>query len=339
MSNPLISVAIVAYNRRQFLLSALKSVVNQTFKDYEVVVAKNFHDQAIDGFITKYGFKEVFIDSRYYGEQLAAAIEESKGNIISFLEDDDKFEPDKLHWVKEIFTKYKVISYVHDTRKYIDEEDKLISPKDPKYRSIILFYEKITPHRDIVINPRSIDHVRYLLKYYGVISTVSLMSIRAECIRDKLKQLKRIYNGCEHFIPAVAGECGLLYHTARRLTRYRLHSSNVSIAFSDADRLRRMLFYYRKCIDDYKLIVNEVISRNNNLKFVIKFRELPFKYTLSTNKFGGIFKDVFIRPGEIYELCKLENICIDKCHNNHRLLFCFSRKLARLLYATTVRKK
>jgi len=48
-----ISVVVTAYNRRDFLLSALKSVNNQSFKDYEIIVVKNFHDQAIDNFIKK----------------------------------------------------------------------------------------------------------------------------------------------------------------------------------------------------------------------------------------------------------------------------------------------
>jgi glycosyltransferase involved in cell wall biosynthesis len=105
MFNPLISVAIVAYNRRRFLLSALKSVANQSFRNYEVIVAKNFYDQAIDEFIKRHRFKDIFVDSKYYGEQLAVAIEESRGNMISFLEEDDEFEHDKLYWVKEILTK------------------------------------------------------------------------------------------------------------------------------------------------------------------------------------------------------------------------------------------
>jgi hypothetical protein len=48
--------------------------------------------------------------------------------------------------------------------------------------------------------------------------------------------------------------------------------------------------------------------------------------------------DVFIKPWEIYELCKLEELCIDKCHNIHNLLFCSSRKLARLLFTTAGKK-
>jgi len=50
--------------------------------------------------------------------------------------------------------------------------------------------EKITPHKDIVINPNNVDHIKYLLKYYGAVVTVSLMSIRAECIKYRIKYLR-----------------------------------------------------------------------------------------------------------------------------------------------------
>jgi len=53
----------------------------------------------------------------------------------------------------------------------------------------------------------------YLLKYYGAVSTSSLMSVKTECVQDKLKDLKHIHISAEAFIPAVASECGLLYHT------------------------------------------------------------------------------------------------------------------------------
>lgn len=37
---PTISVLVTAYNRREFLLNALRSVNNQSFKDYEIIIVK-----------------------------------------------------------------------------------------------------------------------------------------------------------------------------------------------------------------------------------------------------------------------------------------------------------
>jgi hypothetical protein len=203
---------------------------------------------------------------------------------------------------------------------------------DSKFRPLILFSEKITPTHDIIINPKRMDHVKTLFKHYGAISTVSLMSIKTECIKAKLKYLRKIHISVETFIPAVAGECGLLYHTSCRLTKFRIHDYNSSIAFNEVDELRRVLFNLRRAINDHELIVNEVTSKNNYLRLVVRFLQLQAKYALSTSKYRKIFNDVLIKPWEIYDLCRFE--CY---HNYYKLLWCLIKRLARLMYVTTLR--
>jgi len=122
------SIIITAYNRRKFLLDALKSIANQTIRSYEVIVVKNFYDKLIDSFIEKHGFKNIFIDTKHYGARLAVGDEKSKGEILLFLlflGDDIGFEPDKICWGKKMFERSKNIAFVHDTRKYIDVKRKL----------------------------------------------------------------------------------------------------------------------------------------------------------------------------------------------------------------------
>jgi hypothetical protein len=161
------------------------------------------------------------------------------------------------------------------------------------------------------------------------------MSIKTECIRAKLRHLRRISISVESFIPAVASEYGLLYHMSRKLTRYRIHSYNTSIPFNEIDKLRRSFFNLRRAIDDHELIINETISRDNNLRLVIRLLELQAKYTLSTSRFRKIFNDTMIRPHEIYELCKLKGR-YEMSYNYYEFLSCLTRRLARLLYATVV---
>jgi glycosyltransferase involved in cell wall biosynthesis len=195
------SIIITAYNRRKFLLDALKSIANQTIRGYEVIVVKNFYDKLIDSFIEKHGFKNIFIDTKHYGAQLAVGVEESKGETLLFLEDDDEFEPDKIYWVKKMFERSKNITFVHDTRKYIDVKGNLIDLSNLRYSHIIRFLESITPQKDVLIDPSNVDIIRYLLKYYGAVSTTSLMSVKTECVQDKLKDLKHIHISVETFIP------------------------------------------------------------------------------------------------------------------------------------------
>jgi len=103
-----ISVIITAYNRKIFLLDAIRSVLNQTLdrSEYEIIVTKNFVDRDIDNFIYKNDIKNVTILNPINNNYIGEAIKACNGDVISFLDDDDLFLQNKLETIKEIFNKY-----------------------------------------------------------------------------------------------------------------------------------------------------------------------------------------------------------------------------------------
>jgi Glycosyltransferases involved in cell wall biogenesis len=251
----LISVIISAYNRKEFLKNAIRSVYTQLLDKglYEVLIVKNFEDKDLDDYIAKLGYKNIVYDTPSYGEQVSVGIEESKGEILAFLEDDDEFKPNKLSKVYNVFSTQTEVSYFHDTREYI-YVDKIvdINTKDPKISGIIRYLEEITPHEDVLIDPFDKKAGNFLIKYQGTVATVSLMAVRRSCLESKLTLLKQINISVENFIPAFAAECGKLFHTADRLTRYRIHTENSSIAFNERST-ERILFNLIRSINDGKL--------------------------------------------------------------------------------------
>ena len=277
----LITVIISAYNRKKFLKNAIWSVYTQLLDKglYEVVVVKSFEDTDIDDYIVKLGYKNIVHDTPNYGGQVSVGIEESKGEILAFLEDDDEFKPNKLSKIHKVFSTQKEVSYFHDTREFI-YNDKIvdINTKNPKISGVIRYLEEITPHEDVLIDPFDKRVGNFLIKYHGTVATVSLMAVRRSCIEDKLALLKQISNSVENFIPAFAAECGKLFHTADRLTRYRIHNENNSIALSEKDTLRRLLNLMRST-NDGKIIIDN-ISPKNRVRSVVKIRLLSAKLTL-----------------------------------------------------------
>jgi len=276
-----ISVIISAYNRKEFLKNAIRSVYTQLLDKglYEVVVVKNFKDKDIDDYIAKWGYKNIVYDTPSYGERVSVGIEESKGEILTFLEDDDEFEPNKLSKMYNVFSTQKEVSYFHDTREYI-YYDKIvdINIKDHKINRIIRYLEEITPHEDVLINPFDERMENFLMKYHGTVATVSLMAVRRSCIESKLTLLKQINISVENFIPAFAAECGKLFHTADRLTRYRIHDENSSIALNEKG-IERTLFNLMRSINDGKIIIKN-ISPKNLIRSVVKMRLLGAKIRL-----------------------------------------------------------
>ena len=98
--NPLISIVIPTYQRCDRLKIALKSVLNQTYHNYEILI---IDDGSLDG--TKQMVKS-FKDSRiiYHWQRNSGCpanprnkgIKKAKGEWIAFLDSDDWWSPDKL---------------------------------------------------------------------------------------------------------------------------------------------------------------------------------------------------------------------------------------------------
>ena len=98
---PQISVILIAHDRKAYLLQAMESLLNQTLPRvfYEVIVVKNFKDERIDNFLELNGFLGIFTHASEVGSKLAIGILHSQGDVITFREDDDIFEVEKLETI------------------------------------------------------------------------------------------------------------------------------------------------------------------------------------------------------------------------------------------------
>ena len=99
---PKVSIIIPTFNRANFIGEAIKSVINQTFMDWELfiiddgsadntaeVVSRFLKDKRV-----KYSFKENegVSSARNYGMKLAL------GTYVAFLDSDDRWSPEKLQY-------------------------------------------------------------------------------------------------------------------------------------------------------------------------------------------------------------------------------------------------
>jgi len=98
--NPLVSVIVTTYNRKELLKETIDSITNQTFENFELIVIDNFSDYDL------FKYVESFKDSRIRPYQnrndgiIAInrnyGIRKAKGKYIAFCDDDDCWLPHKL---------------------------------------------------------------------------------------------------------------------------------------------------------------------------------------------------------------------------------------------------
>jgi len=99
-SNPLVSVIVTTYNRNYFLKKSIDSILNQTFKDFELIVVDNFSNYDFFKFLQSFNDERIIPLQNQNNGIIAinrnVGIEKAKGEYIAFCDDDDLWYPDKL---------------------------------------------------------------------------------------------------------------------------------------------------------------------------------------------------------------------------------------------------
>ena len=280
-TSPLISVIIIAYMRKKFLRRAIESVLKQRVDGYsiEILVVKNFEDSDIDSFILENGV--IGISSKYVelGEKLSEGIEMSRGDIISFLEDDDYFLPGKLKKVADTFLSDAEIVYLHNSALEVIEDGDLTG------RIIMSVNNELTFEGDM-----SFSQLMELLKK-GAHGNNSCISIKRELASILSPRLARLNVTSDGFILLSALELKKkLKFSVETLTACTVHESFTHLKITDYDNYvlasaRKASIMYEDKKKGRQILASE--SDNRTVILAADYIELKEKLNLnlfSTNK-------------------------------------------------------
>ncbi|MFQ5824171.1 MAG: glycosyltransferase family 2 protein [bacterium] len=92
------SVIIPTYNRLQFLMEAVESVLNQTYQNFELILVDDGSTDGTSDYALELGKQVKYIYKKNGGPSSARnrGIREAKGEFITFLDSDDLWHKDKL---------------------------------------------------------------------------------------------------------------------------------------------------------------------------------------------------------------------------------------------------
>jgi hypothetical protein len=102
---PMVSVIIPTYNRGWTLKTALDSVLDQTYRDYELIVVDDGSTDDTPALLDAYGADLKVIRQANAGVSAArnTGVRAARGNYIAFLDSDDRWLPDKLRVQADFF--------------------------------------------------------------------------------------------------------------------------------------------------------------------------------------------------------------------------------------------
>lgn len=238
-----VTVVLVAYKRKDFIVEAINSVLAQSLDKslYELIVVKNFIDEDIDHFISEHNIICINSDITGLGGKLYQAISNSNGSIISFLEDDDLFLSNKLEEIVRIFSSNRDTLFYHNSAEYIDSTGRKIYKKrsDPGFN-------------------------------------ISCMSIKREAIY--LECLKNVRDSVDLFLFCNGEDQGngAHYYDSSVLTFYRMHnSSSNTLSWSFDDYLNTYLDRPQVFTEDIEIMFKCMKSRT--VKCMLRDRLIRYK--------------------------------------------------------------
>jgi len=137
---PRVSVVISTYNHAWCLDEAIRSILNQTFRDFELVV---LDDGSTDG--TAEILKKFQQDERlrcffeiHNGASAARnkGIEKTHGQYVAFLDSDDIWLPNKLERQVSFLDEHQEIALVHGSVEMIDLEGRFLPKETSRLQSL-----------------------------------------------------------------------------------------------------------------------------------------------------------------------------------------------------------
>ncbi len=257
---PLVSVIVPNYNYRKYLEKRLDSILNQTFKDFEIII---LDDASTDGsldIVAKYlhlpnvRLIKNSLNSGNAFKQWNKGFMEAKGEIIWFAEADDYCQTDFLEKLLPNFINTSVaLSYCDST--IVDEKDSVTGNYD-------LYLEHLdSRHWKSSYQVTGQQEINFGLGVKNSIPNASAVLIRKSCISES------IFNGTFQFkfsgdwffyTQLIKGK--LITFNSEKLNYHRKHSQTISSRFNTESSSIQLL------LKEAELIHNNILE-NYSINF------------------------------------------------------------------------
>ncbi|MBC8508591.1 MAG: glycosyltransferase family 2 protein [Anaerolineales bacterium] len=166
---PTVSVVIPTYNRAEYILDAIESVLSQTFTDYEITV---IDDGSVDAtsdvlqhLIVEGKIRYVFQENQGVSAARNYGIRLSEGKYIAFLDSDDLWHPNKLEKLVDVLDVNSDIALVQHSFCRVNEDGSSLGYRDTSrfsgrvYPAILLDWSVLIPPSCVVIRAKMLDEV------------------------------------------------------------------------------------------------------------------------------------------------------------------------------------
>lgn len=215
---PKVSIILTSYNYAQYLKDTVNSVINQTFKDWElIIIDDNSTDNSIE-IITEFinSDDRIRLIKNYENQGLSKSVQiglvAATGEWIAFLESDDQWKENYLEKKFEVAQNYPSCGILYNNVEHFDTNADIA---EKKYTSII---KKNT-------SMKFPCNIFYHFGYRNLILTMSSVMIK-RTLFDSIDFNTPIDKLLDWYLYIQIARKTSAYYIDENLTRWRQHSSS-----------------------------------------------------------------------------------------------------------------
>ncbi|MFC1709539.1 glycosyltransferase [Candidatus Omnitrophota bacterium] len=248
---PLVSIRMSSYNHARFISEAIESVLNQSFKDFELIIIDDASTDNSQQIIMNFAERDKRIEAIFHEENKGIArtwnegIEKAKGKYIATISSDDVWMEDKLKQQLKILSKNENL-IVWSDGEIIDHEG-------------VVSRVNFTQH--FGVSTKNEDIFQDLLTG-GFIFGSSLIYLRKDS--ENLSYCEKLKYGNDVLFYAELAKKFKFHFIETPLAQYRIHNNN-----TNTDKLGYTLDNIRL----YKIFIKKFDKNiSNNTKSIIYMR-------------------------------------------------------------------
>lgn len=303
--DPLLTVLIIAHDRREFIKDAIESLRTQTEVDgnFEVIVIKKFSDETIDSLVSSSGYLNLITEKDSLGEKIYEALSHCNGQFISFLEDDDLFVKNKICEIVRLLQRNEDLIYIHNDHLTIDINGNLMGIK----------LGNNLPNNTLMnLNKCSYIEIGKLAKYDPDFN-LSSITIKSDIVRNNKEMLKKInfsIDALMYFL-AISNNSGSILLYKGELTKFRYYKKDGLTIVPSKGRTIESVSNFAECQYNFDKTMFEIIVGKHAKKILyMRVIEDELKLSILTERKREVIHIIYayklllyaLRIGEFYKV-------------------------------------
>lgn len=277
--NPLVSIVFTSYNHKEYLQQALNCLVNQTYKNYELIIIDDCSTDGSQEILNSY-FKNyshlinLFLLEKNSGSYVKASnygAKQAKGEYLLFAQCDDYCENNQIEKLTRTFDHYPNLGVVYSRSNLVNEKGKFISD-DYTIRS--LAFQKKCKTNTIIEGKQ----MRSFLTHSCVIPNLSAAMIRKSLFVENEGLSERYLVAADWAFWLDLSEKTDFYYLTEPLNYFRQHETTIRSSIKISRQINEFYTIFYNHIQKYKL------NYFNSLAFRIGAARVWLRYGFEDKK-------------------------------------------------------